>query len=125
MGDGNSKTKPYDKLMDFANGKITYFNIYNLDTGLLNWRLSVKEKIINLCLLENKQIILTLPLRYSHSSTDDKMVLKSKTWSDCVTLELYINNIHLQRLEQLNLPLSPILYGFLIYDGYKPTPIIL
>jgi hypothetical protein len=122
MGNGNLKTKPYD----IFNVNNKYYNIYNLGTGLLNWKLSInKEKIINLCLLENKKIILTLPLRYSHSSTDDKMILKSKTWSDCVTLELYTNNIHKERLEQLNLHLSPILYGFLIYDGYKPIPIVL
>jgi len=135
MGGDNSKNinndNPYDKLIDFIinnHHKIKYFNIYNVGTGLINWKLYVKnDNHLNfkLCLLENNKIILSLPLRYSNSSNDYKMILKSKTWSDCVTIELYSDNIHTHRLNNLKLPILPILYGFLTYDGHEPIPIVL
>lgn len=120
--------KPYDKLYDFiSNHDKRYLDIYDLRTGRVAWKLDIriiqKELSFKFHLLENSKMVLSIPLRASHDSTDYQLFLKSKTWSDCIKIELYADNIHCHKLSNINLPILPIVYGFLTYDGQTPIPI--
>lgn len=128
---GDDLDKPYDKLYDFISHKdafnTRFLDIYDLGTGRISWKLDVKivqkELSFKFHLLENSKMILSIPLRYSHDSNDYKLILKSKTWSDCIKIELYADNIHCHKINCINLPILPIVYGFLTYDGQNPIPI--
>ncbi len=110
---------PYDKLRGCASRGNRFLNIYDLGTGRITWKLNIKivqkELSFKFHLLENSKIVLSIPLRIE--SNDDILILKSKTWSDCIKIELY--NC------QINIIKSPLLYGFLTYEGQNPIPIAL
>lgn len=108
MGNDIIKT-PYDKLYDYiSHHDKRFLNIYDLGTGRINWKLNVKiiekELSFKFHLLENSKTVLSIPLCID--SNDQVLILKSKTWSDCIKIELFDE-----------------LCGFLTYEGQKPIKI--
>ncbi len=109
---------PYQKLLDHIKYN-KYINIYNLRNGKINWRITFHDQIS----LEfiDRDVVLSWPIRYSNKSNKQITILKSHTWVDCFSLELFYDYMH----TECKLPITPILYGFIIYHNQDKIAIAL
>lgn len=104
----------YYDIYDLRNGKSTWWLDMNVNGDILEFKLHLIKKDDT-----KDEIISTLPLRYNSRSNNYMTVLKGRG----VELELYADNIHSQRLENLKLETKFFIYGFIRLDGQDKIPI--
>lgn len=135
------KGKPYGIMIEFKlkcnvpNGEGVY-PIYDLRVGDKSpWYLGVdiygEELKFSLYTFlrhvkDNKSMYDTLfTLKFSSESNNHMTVLKGSKWGGCVRLELFADNIHCQRME--NIKFKEIkkfhIWGFIQFDDQNKIPI--
>lgn len=130
------KGKPYGVLLDrklkgkHPNGW-AYYHVYDLRNGKSIWHLQVNiygdELQFEFDLVrkngDKEEVYFKFPLHYSSQSINYMTILKGKNERKCVELELYADNIHSQKLENLKLENSFKIYGFIKFDKQDKIPI--
>ncbi|CAH6419999.1 Hypothetical protein HVR_LOCUS1053 [uncultured virus] len=101
-------SEPYGKMFRLVSRCKSkhWFDIYNIKNGTSTWRIhmKIKGKEIEMTLdsyIKDK-ILFNIPLKYNHSiSNSYTTVLKGQHGFDEITLELYADNIHCQKIQNL------------------------
>src|SRR5438445_11330110 len=130
------KGKPYGVILDYKlksikNTELNYWSINDLRSGNPTWGLgvSVYGDVLNfefVCVKKNKDkydVTDRFPLHYSSRSNRHMTVLKGRCGFKSVVLELCADNIHSQRLDNLKLEKSFIIWGFVAFDDQDKIPI--
>jgi hypothetical protein len=129
----HKKGRTFAKLLNMRlNKKYTadyiYWDIFDLRNGKQTWRIYIKllgnelEFYFGVLYkqLTHHECYL---LRYSSSSTQSMLILKGQLKDYDVTLELYADNIHCQRLLNLEISKELKIYGFITYNNQDKIPI--
>jgi len=126
------KGKPYGKLLDYKLNSNRYndwgyYEVYDLRCGNYTWNLSLKVygDELDFIFYSMRDIELKFPLYYSSKSNLYMTMLKGRHGLKYVELELYADNIHSQRLQNLNLNLEFFIWGFIKFDNQDKIPIAL